>query len=276
MVNSAKKDSVVLFEALGSFIFPDDFLHRYHTHLFCQRGNAAFVFNGKSYKCKAGEFVFWFAESKVADITFSKNFKASVLFVEKEFLNQNIPDQSRGIDATLHSKEYPVLYLNDKKDKHRILLNFQLLNDKFLQKEHRFYTEILKLQMRLFILEMWHTFANEFEHRKRTAQSGTLYERFIQLVQEHCSKEREVQFYAQQLHITSKYLNYVCKTTSGITASEWIQRYVRERLELLLQNTQLNIAEIADEMQFSSRSFFTRYVKKVLGFTPSEYRNRLG
>ena len=78
------------------------------------------------------------------------------------------------------------------------------------------------------------------------------------------------------LHITAKYLNAVCKQNSGITASEWIQRNTKERIVLLLENPSLNIAEIADEMEFSSRSFFTRYVKKVLGVTPSEYRNRMG
>ena len=89
-------------------------------------------------------------------------------------------------------------------------------------------------------------------------------------------KKREVQFYANQLNITPKYLNAVCKQNSDITASEWIRRFAKERIVLLLQNEDLNIAEIADEMEFSSRSFFTRYVKKILGVTPSEYRNRLG
>jgi AraC-like DNA-binding protein len=129
--------------------------------------------------------------------------------------------------------------------------------------------------MQLFILEMWHTFANEYEHRKRTLESGSLYERFMQLVQEHCMKEREVQFYASRLHITAKYLNYICKQNTGITASEWIQRYARERIILLLQNKNLNISEIADEMNFSSRSFFTRYVRKLLGVSPKEYRQRI-
>lgn len=271
-----EKGNVVLIESTGNVQLPVGFLHQYHTHIYCHRGSMAFVFNNRPYVCKAGEFAFWFAESKLANVGYSKNFKSTVLLVEKEFLFENIPDQSRGIDATLHSKEYPVLHLGDKKDKHRVLSNFQLLYDKSQKKKHLFYHEVLKFQMRLFILEMWDIFANEIEHRKRTVQSGTLYERFVQMVHEHCKKEREVRFYAQQLHITPKYLNYICKTTSGITASEWIQRYVRERLELLLQNTQLNIAEIADNMGFSSRSFFTRYVKKVLGVTPSEYRNRLG
>lgn len=58
-------------------------------------------------------------------------------------------------------------------------------------------------------------------------------------------------------------------------ASEWIQRYAKERIILLLRNKNLNISEIADEMEFSSGSFFTRYVKKLLGASPKEYRERI-
>jgi len=164
----------------------------------------------------------------------------------------------------------------DRKDKEKILKNFHLLYGMSQETNHRFYEEALKLQMQIFLLEMWHIFEDELDRRKRSLQSGTLYERFIQLVQEHCMKQREVRFYSDQLNITPKYLNYICKVNTLITASEWIQRNVKERIIILLQNKNLNISEIADEMDFSSRSFFTRYVKKVIGLTPKEYRERIG
>jgi AraC-like DNA-binding protein len=125
------------------------------------------------------------------------------------------------------------------------------------------------------VLDMWHTFANEYEQRKHSLQTGTLYERFLALLQDHCMQHREVKFYSSQLNISAKYLNHLSKIHSGITASEWIKRYAKERIIILLQNKNLNISEIADEMEFSSRSFFTRYVKKILGLTPGEYRKRL-
>jgi len=270
-----KSPRIVMLNLYSEKDFPNDVQINYHTHLFCHRGSLTFSFNDTKMECKSGEFLFWFAKSKLSDLQFSKSFRATVLLVENQFLNDNIPDQNWGIDATLHSRQYPVKQLNDQKDRQRVLTNFQMLNDKFQDKEHRFYEEALKLQMRLFILEMWHTFAKDYERRKRTLQTGTLYERFMHLLPEYCLKEREVQFYASQLNITAKYLNAVCKQNSGVTASEWIQRYVRERIIILLKEKQLNITEIADKMDFSSRSFFTRYVKKVLSVTPSEFRNRL-
>ena len=267
---------IILLKVSNEKDFPKDFHVNYHTHLFCHRGSITFMFNEVKMKCKSNEFVFWFAKSKLADLQFSKGFRATVLLVENQFLINNIPDQNWGIDATLHSRQYPVKQLNNRNDRQRVLSNFQLLNDRFQDIEHQFYEEALKLQMRLFVLEMWHTFAKEYERRKRSLQTGTLYERFRNLVQDYCIKEREVQFYAHELNITPKYLNAISKQNSGITASEWIQRFAKERIVLLLQNENLNIAEISDEMGFSSRSFFTRYVKKVLDVTPSEYRNRLG
>lgn len=266
---------IMLFEMSKEIGFPIDFNTYYHTHLYCHHGNISFLFNDKKMKCKGGEFLFWFAESQLKDLVFSSAYKATVLLVEKDFLYDNIPDQSWSIDAILHSRQYPIKQLNDKNDRQRVLSNFRLLHDKFQDREHRFYEEVLKLQMQLFILEMWHTFANEYERRKRTLQSGSLYERFVHLVQEHCMAEREVRYYANKLSVTPKYLNFVCKQNSGVTASEWIQRYTKERIILFLQNKNLNISEIADVMEFSSRSFFTRYVKKVLGVTPMEYRNRM-
>jgi AraC family transcriptional regulator, transcriptional activator of pobA len=271
-----KADLIILLEAKGDIKFPKNFSSLFHTHIFCLRGSFSFSFNDRSYVSKKEEFVFFFADSQIGNFKFSKDFQATILLVERDFLNVNIPDQKLSIDSFLYSKENPVLHLYEQKDKEKILLNFKLLNHRYLEKDHRFYEEVLRRQMQLFILEMWHTFANDFEHRKRTVQSGTLYERFMQLLQENCMKEREVRFYAEKLNITAKYLNFISKQNTGVTASDWIQRYARERITLLLQNKNLNIAEIADEMNFSSRSFFTRYVKKLLGVTPSEYRNRLG
>lgn len=265
---------IILYKAASTSQFPEDYQNLFHTHIYCQRGSVKFVFNGQLYHCKKGEFIFWLAGLEVSALSFSDNFTATVLFVDRDLLTENFPSLNGSIDAILHSKENPILH-PEKEDKEKILKNFQLLYDKSQETNHRFYKEVLNLQMQLFILEMWHIFTDELDRRKRSLQSGTLYERFTQLVQEHCMKQREVGFYSNKLNITPKYLNYICKINTRITASEWIQRYAKERIILLLQNKNLNISEIADEMEFSSRSFFTRYVKKLLGVSPKEYRERM-
>lgn len=265
---------VILYKTASTVQFPVDFHTRFHTHIYCQSGFVEFTFKGQQYHCQKGEFIFWLAGLTISELSFSTNFKATILLVDSDLLTTNLPSANASIDSIIHAKENPILH-PEKEDKAKILKNFQLLYETSQEVNHRFYNEMLKLQMQLFLLEMWHIFEGELDRKKRSLQSGTLYERFLQLVQEHCLKEREVRFYSDKLNITPKHLNYICKINTLITASEWIHRNAKERIIILLQNKQLNIAEIADEMDFSSRSFFTRYVKKLLGVTPKEYRERL-
>ncbi|MBS1975262.1 MAG: helix-turn-helix transcriptional regulator, partial [Bacteroidetes bacterium] len=254
--------TIVLLEITREKDLPKNFHRQYHTHLYCHRGSIRFLFNDTKMECKAGQFLFWFAESRLSGLQFSKNFKATVLLVAKDFLTNNIPDQSWGLNAMLYSRTHPVKEISTKRDKEKILSNFKTINKRFLETDHRFYEAALELQMKLFILEMWNLFAKFYESRKHSVQTGNIYEQYMQLLSEHCLQQREVQFYSEQLHITAKYLNHLCKVHSGVTASEWIQRHARERIIILLQSKRFNISEIADEMEFSSRSFFTRYVKK--------------
>lgn len=254
---------------------PKQFNQHYHTHLLCYSGSLKFELNNEPFQCKKGDFLFWFSGSKLSNLQLSKRFKAQVLLIEHNFLNSNVPDQNWSMNAVLYSRKHPVKPLNDTLTKERVLTNFRRVHQFFSETNHTFYEERLKLQMRIFILEMWHVFSELYERHTYSLQTGTLYERYTNLLEQFCMQQREVKFYAEKLFITPKYLNYICKTATDVTASEWIQQYVKERLELLLENPDLNIAEIADEMEFSSRSFFTRYVKKMLGVTPSEYRNRL-
>lgn len=276
MKSTSKTPTIAYLEIKSEADFPKQFHRLYHTHLYCHRGSIRFLFNDQEMECTGGQFLFWFAESRLSGLWFSKSFRATVLLAEKAFLNENVPDQGWNIDAVLHSRTYPVKEINSLHRKEKILSNFSMLHERFAERGHLFYAEVLQLQMRIFILEMWDVFAETYEKHKHTVQTGTVYEQYMQLLGANCLQQREVQFYASQLHLTPKYLNHLCKMQSGITASEWIQRYARERIIILLQNEHLNVSEIADEMEFSSRSFFTRYVKKLLGVTPTEYRARLG
>ncbi|WP_190300427.1 helix-turn-helix domain-containing protein [Rufibacter hautae] len=189
-------------------------------------------------------------------------------------MSRNNPDIGWGIKGFLFSQENPVVHLSER-DSGRCLDSFRLLEGRHSDGRHRFRNETVNLQLQMFVMDMWDIFSKEMEKRSINNQKGSLFERFLQLVQEHCMEEREVDYYASQLCITPKYLTEVCKKNSGKTALEWIQNYTTQRLIILLDNNKLSFTEIADTLNFSSQSFFSRYVRKVLGVSPSEYRQRM-
>ncbi|WP_366185892.1 helix-turn-helix domain-containing protein [Flavobacterium ovatum] len=97
--------------------------------------------------------------------------------------------------------------------------------------------------------------------------------RFLSILNLNFKKERTVQFYADELAVTTGHLSKVLKDVSGKTASQLIEDSVIMEARLLLKNSSLTIAQVADELKFSDQSFFGKYFKKQTGFSPSKYKN---
>ena len=79
-------------------------------------------------------------------------------------------------------------------------------------------------------------------------------------------------FYAEKLSITPKYMSTVIKQTSGKTAGDWIDDHVLLEAKALLKSTNMTILQISDELNFPSQSFFGKYFKRLTGVSPKEYR----
>ena len=56
------------------------------------------------------------------------------------------------------------------------------------------------------------------------------------------------------------------------TPYEWINSYVTRELRVLLKNTNMNIKEIAEALNFPNQSFLGKFFKEHVGMSPSEYR----
>jgi AraC family transcriptional regulator, transcriptional activator of pobA len=268
------RPEIIVLESTGDKRLPDAAEDHYFTHLLCRSGTARFRLENQSYEIGINDIGIWPPSMGIKDLQYSRDFSASYLFVSFDLMSKNNPDISWGIKGFLFAKENPVIQLSEMHVE-KCLRHFQLLREKYEDDGHRFHNEIVGLQLQIFIMEMWNIFSQEMEKRSVTNQQGALFERFLQLVQEHCMEERTVEFYAGKLFITPKYLTEICKKNSGKTALEWIHNYTTHRLMILLQNTSLSLTQVADALNFSSHSFFSRYVRKVLGVSPTEYRDRM-
>lgn len=268
-----EKDIIVTDYLTGEDI-PKDYNQHYFMHILCCGGIGQFKIQNKEYKITTNDIVILLPGIPVNDLMFSPDFKAHYLLVSNQLMNKNNPDIGWGIKGYLFSQENPVVSLSEN-DAIKCINNFNLLKEKFDDHNHRFRNEILNLQLQIFVMDMWQIFASKMQQQIIGNEKGSLFERFLQLVKLHCMEQREVDFYSKKLFITSKYLTEVSKNSSGKTASYWIQTFTIQGLIILLRNPDLNFTEIADAYNFSSQSFFSRYVRKVLGVSPSEYRERL-
>ena len=137
-----------------------------------------------------------------------------------------------------------------------------------------FKREILGRVMQIFIYDLWTICQHGLSQMDTTDNSAQIFLRFLALAQQNARTEREVGYYADLLCITPKYLSQVSRTVTGLPASQWIQFYASFELVSLLNDTTKTLTEVSDLMHFENMSHFSRYVKKTLGKSPSQYRQK--
>ncbi|WP_211229762.1 helix-turn-helix domain-containing protein [Olivibacter sitiensis] len=104
--------------------------------------------------------------------------------------------------------------------------------------------------------------------------TNNLFYKFTELVQENVTAHQDVQFYADQLFITSKYLISIVKKATGKTPHVIIDEYLLKEAYILLGYPEKTISQIAFDTGFNSPSSFGRFFKKHASISPQEYRKR--
>lgn len=100
------------------------------------------------------------------------------------------------------------------------------------------------------------------------------FDRFLKLLSANCEKERSVQFYADRLKITPKYLSSITNNFTGYSASIVIDQYVIYSIKRMLYANTHNIKTVSEMYNFPSQSFFGRYFKRITGISPNAYQKQ--
>lgn len=97
---------------------------------------------------------------------------------------------------------------------------------------------------------------------------------FEKLLEEHYGLHKTPSFYAGRLHITTNYLNRLCKQALGVTSGEVIRRRIAIEAQRLLHYTTLSVSEVAYKLGFESPSYFVTFFKKETETTPECFRKK--
>jgi len=104
------------------------------------------------------------------------------------------------------------------------------------------------------------------------SQQQTLLRRFIQLIDNHYIDKRTVQEYADMLAVSANHLSQSVKQVSGKNALTFIAGRLANEARALIQYTDMEITQIAYQLNFSDPANFGKFFKKQIGLSPSEFR----
>lgn len=97
---------------------------------------------------------------------------------------------------------------------------------------------------------------------------------YVRLTEENKTHTTLSAFLTDALHKNYSALSKHFAHTYGQTIENYSIRYRIERVKELLNDSELNVSQIADKLNYSSVHYLSGQFKKVTGTSISEYRNR--
>ena len=98
--------------------------------------------------------------------------------------------------------------------------------------------------------------------------------RFMEMLFDRQQVMDTVSGYASRLDISPSYLNKLVRTQTRHSAMDWVEIARVNWAKNLLREDKLSIAEVSKAIGVDDASYFTRFFRKVTGYTPSEFRKR--
>lgn len=248
--------------------------------IYCRKGTMRIKLETKEVELHAGDLQIIMPHTFVRSLSPSYDFSFYLLRVKSQ-IYEDIFFECFRMEPYWWEKQQllrtnPVIHLTD--DQRRVLEAYHtLFRLKMSHADTNYRHHILQAIAHASVLEILHLLDTELklpttlEERASIRQSDIIFRRFMTLLQAN-TNQREVQFFAEKIGITPKYLTEISKQCSGKLPTDWIAEVTITEIVRLLRTTQLSIKEIAYDMHFPNSSFFCQYVKKHTGKSPLTIR----
>ena len=253
-----------------------DFVSRpgYVTHVLCLEGSISFILDHTRYNITRGDYLIITVGLYASSFVKSEDCRIIAITFPENILNSDAIKSNYGVFGHLSLLQHPVMRLSEQ-DFQNCRYDLVRLRKRF-EAPHLFKEEMILALLKAHVLDLYDIHARENSGVSLNSRPAQLMRDFIgMLIDKEYMTYRNVDYYAGKLCIVPHYLSEISKQISLQPASYWIECFTSRKLSSLLADTSLSLDEIAYRMNFSSVSYFSRYVKKTLGMTPTEYRKAI-
>ncbi|MBK1897292.1 helix-turn-helix domain-containing protein [Chryseobacterium paridis] len=245
----------------------------YFCMILIQRGGVNFKIDEKSYHSSKGDVVFCpMAETFLIE-EISEDYIGKYIFFSVDFIS-NAGFNYKSNDVLRSLSEDPANVIKNEPDLFR-RLEFHLDELKVLnntEKEDYYYKEMIWHHFSLVVYEVDNYFKKTEKGNPVTYREDEITTSFFILVREHFKEEHNVQFYADKLCISRKYLTKVINKTMYKSPRDIIHQVLGVEARLLLKNSSANVNEVAAQLSFSDQASFSKFFKKQTGISPLIYK----
>ena len=241
----------------------------------CSQGKVQGTLNGQSIELHKNQVAIIPQNVTIADLMVSPDFDLKAMFFTNRILQSFLRDKMNVWNDLVYVRRIHVITMEDN-DLQFYTNFYEMLCLCFDQHtDHPFRTDVIQSLLRGGVLGLCGALKQRMlndgvPHNEYT--NNNHFQRFLDLLHSIEVKHHTVEWYANELCISPKYLTFICKKHSGKTANEWITEHVLEDIRYYLKQTDYSIKQICSMLGFPNTSFFGRYVKEHFGMTPIQIR----
>ena len=275
-------DDIVVMENLGAMPDGKASLENHALIVICTQGRAQFEYDGVVIQLRKNDLFLYMRHSVACDFMASSNFNCRQIWLTlSELWNINIYGKTSLADLA-YLKQRPIVHLTD--DDASLLDNyFKLLCNRMRDHSAVLYRDIVRSLVSTIMLEMLSMMRRDVKQKVDQDLQDDKYpgfhkrrlvDNFMRLVEQSDGRIRKVDEFANQLHISPKYLSSIMKEIMNRRPSDLIQIFTLKAIERRLRFSDMTMQEIANDLNFPNASFFGKYFKEHSGLTPLEYRKK--
>ena len=244
-------------------------------HLLCTAGEGSFVFNERCYHIVKNDLVVIPMPARVSNIAAHADMQVEWFAADYKFLQNLLPSNNYSIGGSISLNQDPVIRLTDEQAS-LLLADFHRLRDRMGDRHLLFYRELMGSLCLTMMYDIFEPHAQRNATDTHSDRTAYIVKQLMALLATGISRtERDVSYYAERLNVSPKYLSATIKRVTGHSVTSYIDRHTVPILKDYLNDERLSLTQIAEQMNFASLSYFSRYCTKHLGQSPSEYRQSL-
>lgn len=265
-------DKVVLFDTTEGMGLDGYIQLQAALLVFVERGTCRAEVDLKKYEMGERGIFLLFPGQVARFYEMSADFKPLCIGASKNMIDELMTQVEDSMRLVIRVQESPYMRLDENRFK-RLVDSYRFLEEKMeTTQDNVCRYSVIKHGLLSVVYECLGYLLEEKRTNKPTSRKDALFEAFVRNVMKKHRDEHGVQFYADELFVTPKYLTTVVENLSGKSAKRWIEEYLALDAKVMLKSSTKDIQEIASELNFADISVFGKFFKRVTGMSPKNYR----
>ena len=206
--------------------------------------------------------------------SFSEEVSSIHLLVERNYFDSLVGNHEhfKGQNPVEVFSSMPVIHLSELEAAsfYQMMTNIQ----RTISTPHLYKNELIKYQLNICLFMLAELISGTEINTHDLKHKDNILKIFLHLASRNFRKERQIQFYADHLNVSSTYLSRTVKELTGNTVLSYLSNFLYNEICIQLKTTDKTISEIADELNFSDQSALTNFFRTKAGVSPVAYRSK--